>query len=76
VAQPDGAIVLETEGICPGEILTAPQGEGGFGYDPIFYVPAVGMSYAQMPPELKRKWSHRGKAFQALLPQLQTLQLL
>lgn len=73
VAQPDGEIVLETTGICPGEILTAPQGEGGFGYDPIFYVPAVGMSYAQMPSELKRQWSHRGKAFQALLPRLQTL---
>jgi len=73
VAQPDGAIVLETAGICPGEILTAPQGEGGFGYDPVFYVPAVGLSYAQMSPELKHQWSHRGRAFQALFPQLQTL---
>jgi len=73
VAQPDGEIVLETMGICVGEILTAPQGEGGFGYDPVFYVPAVGLSYAQMPPELKRQWSHRGRAFQTLLPQLQTL---
>jgi XTP/dITP diphosphohydrolase len=73
VARPDGSIALQTEGTCPGEILTAPVGEGGFGYDPIFYVPEAKMSFAEMPPELKHRISHRGRAFEALLPQLNGL---
>jgi XTP/dITP diphosphohydrolase len=73
VAQPDGGIALESEGTCQGEILTAPRGEGGFGYDPVFYVPAAGMTYAEMPAALKRQWSHRGKAFEALLPRFRHL---
>lgn len=74
VARPDGSIALEAEGICPGEILTVPRGEGGFGYDPIFYVPEKGMTFAEMPHEMKQEISHRGRAFQALLPQLAKLQ--
>ncbi len=74
VAQPDGAIALQTEGICVGEILKAPRGQGGFGYDPIFYVPQQGLSFAEMSPDLKHQISHRGIAFQALLPQLSQLQ--
>jgi XTP/dITP diphosphohydrolase len=74
LAKPDGAIALATEGICPGEILTAPRGDSGFGYDPIFYVPEQGLTFAEMPEDLKQKVSHRGRAFQALLPQLATLQ--
>ncbi|MCU0570680.1 MAG: RdgB/HAM1 family non-canonical purine NTP pyrophosphatase [Oculatellaceae cyanobacterium Prado106] len=74
IAQPDGAIVLQTEGICPGEILQAPRGTGGFGYDPIFYVPSQSMTFAEMPAEVKHAVSHRGVAFQALLPQLKQLQ--
>lgn len=73
VAKPDGTIVLQTEGICPGEILTAPRGTGGFGYDPIFYVPEQKMTFAEMPPEVKHEVSHRGRAFQMLLPQLKQL---
>jgi XTP/dITP diphosphohydrolase len=73
IARPDGAIALQTEGICRGEILTATQGEGGFGYDPIFYVPEQQMTFAEMPASVKHEISHRGLAFQALLPQLQTL---
>jgi len=75
IARPDGAIVLQAEGICRGEILTAPQGTGGFGYDPIFYVPAQQMTFAEMPPQLKHEISHRGRAFQALIPQLQGLRV-
>lgn len=71
IARPDGAIVLQAEGICRGEILTAPRGIGGFGYDPIFYVPDRQMTFAEMPPQLKHEISHRGRAFQALIPQLQ-----
>lgn len=74
IADPDGAIALQELGICPGEILFAPRGTGGFGYDPIFYVPAEQMTFAQMPPQVKHQISHRGKAFQALLPKLQKLQ--
>jgi XTP/dITP diphosphohydrolase len=73
IARPDGSIALQTEGICPGEILHAPQGTGGFGYDPIFYVPQQQQTFAQMPPEVKRRVSHRGRAFAALVPMLQAL---
>ena len=73
IARQDGSIALESEGICQGEILRVPRGEGGFGYDPIFYVPSQQQTFAQMKPELKLKLSHRGKAFQALLPQLQKM---
>ena len=70
IAQPDGAIVLQAEGTCPGAILHAPQGEGGFGYDPVFFVAAEQRTFAEMTPDQKRAVSHRGRAFQALLPQL------
>lgn len=75
VASPDGTIVLQTEGICPGEILFAPRGNNGFGYDPIFYVPEHQLTFAEMPAELKHHISHRGRAFQPLLPQLKALQV-
>jgi XTP/dITP diphosphohydrolase len=73
LARPDGAIALQSEGICRGEILHAPRGNGGFGYDPIFYVPEKQLTFAEMTPDLKRSISHRGKAFAALLPQLEIL---
>lgn len=67
VANPDGAIVLQVEGICKGEILHSPCGTGGFGYDPIFYVPEAGLTFAEMTPETKRRYSHRGKAMALLI---------
>jgi len=73
IASPDGVIVLQAEGICRGEILHTPRGASGFGYDPIFYVPAYKMTFAEMTPELKREISHRGQAFQMLIPQLAIL---
>jgi XTP/dITP diphosphohydrolase len=73
IARPDGSIALEVEGICEGEIMYTPRGSGGFGYDPIFYLRDQNMTFAEMPPETKRSLSHRGKAFQALLPQLKKL---
>ncbi len=75
LARPDGSIALTAEGICSGEILRAPRGTGGFGYDPIFYVPEQGMTFAEMPPEVKRRISHRGRAFEVLLPQLVTINI-
>jgi XTP/dITP diphosphohydrolase len=62
ISQPNGQIIGQATGICRGEILLAPTGEGGFGYDPIFYVPAAKMSFAQMPAALKKQISHRGQA--------------
>jgi XTP/dITP diphosphohydrolase len=73
IARPDGTIALQVEGICQGEILEAPRGSGGFGYDPIFYIPQHQKTFAEMSPELKRSVSHRGLAFEKLLPQLPQL---
>jgi len=73
VARPDGAIVLQSEGVCPGKILHSPRGTGGFGFDPIFYVPDHCLTFAEMPTTLKQSISHRGRAFRALLPQLESL---
>ena len=73
IASADGAIVLKTEGICQGEILVRPLGTRGFGYDPIFYVPSEGRTFAEMSPELKGQISHRGKAFEVLVPELKKI---
>ncbi|TAF08197.1 MAG: RdgB/HAM1 family non-canonical purine NTP pyrophosphatase [Nostocales cyanobacterium] len=70
VANPEGEIVLQSEGICKGEILYETRGDGGFGYDPIFYVPEKQLTFAEMSPELKKSISHRGNALKNLVPQL------
>lgn len=73
IARPTGEIALQAEGICRGTITTRPQGQGGFGYDPVFYVPEHGMTFAEMPTDLKHRISHRGLAFAELLPKLREL---
>ena len=73
LADPSGAVVLEVEGHCPGTILETPRGEGGFGYDPVFFVPEAGLSFAEMPHSQKAALGHRGRAFAALRPQLEAL---
>ena len=55
---------IEAEGICPGTIAFAPQGDGGFGYDPVFFLPQLRKTYAQLTPEEKAAVSHRGKALE------------
>lgn len=70
---PDGT-VLTAEGVCRGTILTALQGEGGFGYDPLFYVPQLGRSYAELLPEEKNRISHRARAFAELKARLEAFQ--
>jgi XTP/dITP diphosphohydrolase len=70
LANPSGNVVLEVEGICPGTILEAPRGEGGFGYDPVFFVPETKLTFAEMPHSQKAELGHRGRAFAALKPQL------
>jgi len=72
LADPQGQPLLEAQGICRGEILTAPEGHGG-GYDPIFWVREAGMTYAQMGQHLKDKLGSRGKAARALAPGLKQL---
>ena len=54
--------VLNAAGDCHGTIAYAPQGDGGFGYDPIFFVPELRKTFGQLTPEEKNKISHRGKA--------------
>lgn len=73
LADPSGEVVLEVEGRCPGVILEAPRGTGGFGYDPVFMVPEAGLTFAEMPQTLKAKVGHRGQAFAQLKPALQQL---
>ncbi|SFX70550.1 RdgB/HAM1 family non-canonical purine NTP pyrophosphatase [Marinospirillum alkaliphilum] len=53
-----------------GRILTAPRGEGGFGYDPLFWLPELGKTAAELSKEDKNRISHRGRASQLLLEQL------
>lgn len=72
IASPEG-ILCEVEGICEGEILTEPRGSEGFGYDPIFYYPPMGLTMAEMTLEQKQQISHRGKALRELLPKLSEL---
>ncbi len=55
---------IEAEGICPGTIAFAPQGDGGFGYDPVFFLPELRKTYAQLTAEEKAAVSHRGKALE------------
>lgn len=55
------------EGECRGYIAEAPSGTGGFGYDPVFYVPEKGMTFAEMPAQVKNQISHRAKAMEKLL---------
>ncbi|MGD9143086.1 MAG: XTP/dITP diphosphatase [Dehalococcoidia bacterium] len=61
IAAPDGGVELFS-GECPGIIATTPRGENGFGYDPVFYVPELGKTMAEIPAEVKNKISHRARA--------------
>ena len=60
---PDGKKIV-ARGECPGRILTAPQGENGFGYDPVFFVEDAGCTFAQLPAQEKNRISHRARALQ------------
>ncbi len=73
VADPRGRVRLAVEGHCPGVILEAPRGTGGFGYDPVFHVPEAGQTFAEMDSATKARLGHRGRAFAALEPQLRQL---
>ena len=63
---------LICQGTWEGRILHAPQGQQGFGYDPVFYVLSHGCTSAQLPPETKNQLSHRGQALRKLVAALST----
>lgn len=66
----DGRSLLTADGVVEGKILVAPQGEGGFGYDPLFYLPEMKKSMAEIDLTTKLGLSHRGKALRELLRQM------
>ena len=75
IALPDGT-VYTADGTCEGEIGFGPQGEHGFGYDPVFVVEGyAGRTMAELAPEVKNEISHRGRAVAAIKPVLQKLLL-
>ena len=59
-----------TEGICPGEIIPQERGDNGFGYDPIFLLPEIGKTMAELSMEEKNRLSHRARAVKAAIPTL------
>lgn len=72
LAVPGGEVVVEV-GECEGRILGRPRGAGGFGYDPVFWVPSLGRTFAELSPHEKSAISHRGQAFRRMLPHLLAL---
>jgi XTP/dITP diphosphohydrolase len=63
----DGEVLCTGDGTVEGEILPAPRGTGGFGYDPLFYLPDRHKTMAELDPQTKLSFSHRGRAFASLL---------
>ena len=66
VASADDPEPLIAEARWPGTIITQPRGEGGFGYDPLFLLPELGRTAAELPPDEKNRISHRGQAMREL----------
>ena len=61
ITTPDGGEYL-SEGVCRGRITTAPRGDDGFGYDPVFLIPSLGMTFAELGALVKNRISHRAQA--------------
>jgi XTP/dITP diphosphohydrolase len=70
VADPRGVIRLEVEAACHGRITTEARGTNGFGYDPYFLIPEYHRTFGELPARVKRHLSHRGRAFERLVPRL------
>ena len=71
VAARDGVALHTAEGSVEGIILDAPRGTGGFGYDPLFYLPSLDRTMAELDLETKLSLSHRGRAIEALMAMLE-----
>ena len=69
---PDGR-EFTVRGVCEGEIARQVQGDGGFGYDPVFFIPEYGKTFGELPPENKNRISHRGHALQGCFAKLQEI---
>jgi XTP/dITP diphosphohydrolase len=67
VAAPRGEVLFETDGATEGTILESERGERGFGYDPLFFSPELGQTFAEADPAQKDRVSHRGRALARLL---------
>jgi XTP/dITP diphosphohydrolase len=65
--------VQYTEGVCPGEVIPQERGQNGFGYDPIFLLPELGRTMAELEPGEKNRLSHRARAVLAARPLLQEM---
>jgi XTP/dITP diphosphohydrolase len=72
IASPDGE-THSAEGVCKGYITDKPAGHGGFGYDPVFFLPEHNCTMAQLSQEEKNRISHRARAVEAALPTLRGL---
>ena len=72
MAQPDHPMPIICDGTWNGRILFERRGEGGFGYDPVFFVPELGCSAAELSAQKKNALSHRGQALRALVKRMQT----
>lgn len=66
----DAEVLATADGAVEGQILTVPRGEGGFGYDPLFYLPELGRTMAELDPATRLSLSHRGRALRSLLERL------
>jgi XTP/dITP diphosphohydrolase len=70
VAGPLGDEVITSDGVCEGVVIEAPRGTGGFGYDPLFLMPELGRTFAELGVGTKGELSHRARAMQAIKPRL------
>lgn len=69
----DGVMLRTADGSVDGQITAEPRGTGGFGYDPLFWLPELGKTMAEIDLETKQRLSHRGRALQALLERMRGL---
>ncbi len=67
--RPDG-VTIHALGSVRGQLLHSPRGQGGFGYDPLFYLPALGRTFGEVDADVKHAHSHRARAFRALATEL------
>jgi XTP/dITP diphosphohydrolase len=76
LADPEGNVRAQSEGICRGRILLEPAGSGGFGYDPLFEIVECHRTFGELPAAVKSVLSHRSRAIRQIAPQIALLSLL
>ncbi|KAA3663824.1 MAG: XTP/dITP diphosphatase [Chloroflexi bacterium] len=73
ISTPDGEVLAEEAGVCEGMIALEPAGDGGFGYDPVFFLPEREQTMAQVGTAVKHQISHRGQAVKKIAPRLREI---